>query len=63
MFYFSLQFSSITYDATFKRKVILCPAAGRKYTVSESCICHWQSIKTNPEIDASVLEYIKKITK
>lgn len=35
------------YDATVKRKVILCPektdncAAGRKYTVSEACVHHW----------------------
>jgi hypothetical protein len=41
-----------THDAAFKRKVILCTeklgncAAGRKYTVSEECVCHWQSIKT-----------------
>jgi hypothetical protein len=37
----------ITYDATFKRRVILCTekigngAGGRKYTVSEACVCHW----------------------
>jgi hypothetical protein len=42
-----------TYDAAFKRKVILCaekignPAAGRKYAVSEACVRHWRSIKTN----------------
>jgi hypothetical protein len=41
-----------TYDASFKRKVIVCtekisnPAAGRKCTVSEACVCHWQSMKT-----------------
>jgi hypothetical protein len=41
-----------TYDAAFKRKVILCAekignrAVGRKYTVSEACVHHWQSIKT-----------------
>jgi hypothetical protein len=50
------QFSPIekrfTYDATFKRKVILSTekirnhAAVRKYAVSEACKCHWQSIKT-----------------
>jgi hypothetical protein len=40
------------YDATFKRKVILCSekignrAAGRKYTVSEACVHYWQRIKT-----------------
>jgi hypothetical protein len=41
-----------TYDAAFNRKVILCAeeivnrAAGRKYTVNEARIHHWQSIKT-----------------
>jgi hypothetical protein len=36
-----------TYDAAFKRKVILCaekignPSAGRTYTVSEACVHHW----------------------
>jgi hypothetical protein len=40
------------YDAAFKRKIILCAenignrAAGRKYTVSEACVRHLQSIKT-----------------
>jgi hypothetical protein len=38
--------------AAFKRKVILCTekignrAAGRKHTVSEAGVRHWQSIKT-----------------
>jgi hypothetical protein len=42
----------VTYDAAFKRKGILCAeeignrATGRKYTVSEACVHHWQSIKT-----------------
>jgi hypothetical protein len=42
-----------TYDASFKRKVILCTekignrAAGRKYTVSEAHAHHWQSKKQN----------------
>jgi hypothetical protein len=41
-----------TYDAAFRRKVILCAekmgncAAGRTYTVSEACVRHWGSIKT-----------------
>jgi hypothetical protein len=41
-----------TYDAAFKRKIISCAekisnrTAGRKYTVSEACVCHLQSIKT-----------------
>jgi hypothetical protein len=41
-----------TYDAAFKREVILCAekirncAAGRKYTVSEACVHHLPSIKT-----------------
>jgi hypothetical protein len=40
-----------TYDSTFKRKVILYAekigycAAGRKYRVSEACVCHWWSVK------------------
>jgi hypothetical protein len=35
-----------TYDAAFKRKVILCAenirnrAAAGKFTVSEACVCH-----------------------
>jgi hypothetical protein len=39
---------SFIYDATFKRKIILYAdkigerAAGRKYTVNEAYICHWQ---------------------
>jgi hypothetical protein len=41
-----------TYDATFTSKSILCAektgnrATGRKFTVSEACVCHWQSTKT-----------------
>jgi hypothetical protein len=75
-----------TYDAAFKRKIILCVekignrAAGRKYTVSEACVRHWRIMKTklfscltnrkffsgqrkgrNPEIAASVSEYINKL--
>jgi hypothetical protein len=43
---------SFTYDATFKRKIILCVektgnrAAGRKYSVSEKCVCLLRSMKT-----------------
>lgn len=37
------------------------PAAGSKQTVSESCTCHWQSMKTNLEFDDSVLEYFKDL--
>jgi hypothetical protein len=42
----------LTYDAAFKRKVVLCAekkgnyAAGRECTVSEACVCHWQSVQT-----------------
>jgi hypothetical protein len=44
--------NSFKYDATFKIRVILSAekignrAAGRKYTVSEECVRHWQSINT-----------------
>jgi hypothetical protein len=65
-----------TYDATFKRMIILCTektdncAAGEKCAVMKTCICDWQSIKTrlfssltnrNPETDPSVLEYFKDL--
>jgi hypothetical protein len=65
-----------TYDATFKRMIILCTektdncASGKKYAVTEPCVCDWQSIKTelfssltnrNPEIAAFVLEYFKDL--
>jgi hypothetical protein len=44
--------TKITYDAAFKRKVILCAekvsnhAADRKYTVSAACVHNSQSINT-----------------
>jgi hypothetical protein len=56
-----------TYDA-FKINTILCAknigngAAGRKYTVSDACVCHWRSIKTQlfPLSDKKTLDQGKE---